>query len=209
MASTCSYKINNDVTRNTVCFVALRESGKNDLCQILIEKTKAYKYFDKKFVEEYLNDLMTMGFQFEWVFDKEYIITINEENNIKILLGLFLRYLWEGGNMYDYTKDNFFMTLIYYRNLKLDFPEENLYKLLLMASNYFVDHYIKANTSNKYNDNHYIRNWYNPCSIENTLDHCRKNMKLFGIIQYYNSGNKQTIDYSKLPEHWNERFTTN
>lgn len=204
MAYTASYIIGKDRYIDNNCFASLRNISDENIF-IIIEKHKFYFKRDK--IEEYLNDIIEIGFDISFSFNEEqneYLINITKLSTTfnRILCCILLRFLWEGYYKPDSFKiDRFYLVVEHYFNLKLKFPEENKLKLICLACNCFIY------SGNPFNCNHFLSNKAG-CKIINSLP-----LDYIGSILFYFS-NVKDIDYTvatknlvygKKPEEWNDQ----
>jgi hypothetical protein len=166
MANTCSFKIDGYKYKNFACFAELICEHKSCKKIIIIEKVKQNKHgFTKEEIDQYLNDLQTMGFLFTYeMVNNSYHLKI--DSNIKKVhlraLCMAVRYIWE--KQQNYTMDNFFVTIIHFNNLKKEYPNDNLLTLFCLAHNLAV-----LNELISYNSNHYWC-YYTGCKLITSLN---------------------------------------
>jgi len=192
MANSCSYIIDGKETIDTICFATFRQN--HDEMKIIIEKSKFS--IDKDLVNEYLKDLSKV-FNFTFIFDEvkerfELDLSNIEYSHFqqRILLSMFVRFIWEGNYNVNPDKyegpdyDNYYKILPIYFNFKKYYPKTNRFKLLLMSCNWYLL------TKPKFNSNHFLT--YSPymCKLDldvnslkqqNINEYCKSNKLDFSI----------------------------
>ena len=153
----CSFKINNVITKGASCFAEFR-SNLNAKKEIIIEEYKQ-EYFGQKYCLEFINDLKEIGFEFDSVKvnkNNSIIIDVTLMNNISYIIafGMVVRYLWEGKHG-GVMNDKFYHVINVYKKL-VNSNYKNLSKLELLCISHSIG-IIKMNNDShyRYNTNHF------------------------------------------------------
>lgn len=144
MAYTHSYITdNNHRVNDDACFSSLQ---RGDQAIIIIEKHKFS--LERPFIEEYLNDLKQY-FDFDITFNEEkeeFHVDISRIKHMKtrILIGTFLRFIWEGFYKSGGGKlDQYHKILPIYFKYKKYYTKMNRMKLLLVSCNWYMKQLIE------------------------------------------------------------------
>lgn len=183
MAYTHSYIAdNNRIMVDDACFAALQRSS---TAIIIIEKHKFS--LERPFIEEYLNDLKQY-FDFDITFNEEkqefhVDITKITHSKTRILIGTFLRFIWEGFYKLENTViDLYYKILPIYFKYKKYYTKMDRMKLLLVACNWYLLQ-IKENKEIS-NSNHFINLNTYYCKIDSEIV---KNFKSESIHDVFKS----------------------
>ena len=122
MAGTCTFTVNDDIHENIVCFAELTRSFVKKAKVVILISPKLQKEhgFTRDEINTYLDDLLKMGFLFDYsIIDDVYHVNIHHGNTKVqcIALGMAIRYLWEISSGI-YCEDNFYHTIIHFNKLE-------------------------------------------------------------------------------------------
>jgi len=159
MARSCSYKVDDTITRDYMCFREFNiNTNKPSIRQIIIIEDDKEPYTVAEKIQ-FLKDLKSMGFEFTYRYykDKEELwidtARMASQRYVKTLFGMYIRYLWEGygklGECYGQTDyDAFYKIIPWYNQFKKAYPNENKFVLLNMVSTIF-------GVYGRFNSNHF------------------------------------------------------